>query len=245
MRALLPAVLVLAVAAQGCRSADAAQTPSPVRSSAIGDLVKVELLRSGTLTRNGLVQEYQVTNQGPGAIYFIRPEALFGDKESDFALPFHELHESSELSVYSYFAYVPPDPDNYRYLYTLRRVEPGKTFRGTLEIAAPLKFNPPYPPPVFQPYPIDGFWVDRIRLTLGVLPCPNANLKVDSSGDVRGFDELTVIACGSSQREARSFQQLITVERGIQYTGCWPAGPGRPTTGSCEQQEEAEQKRHH
>jgi len=235
MRFLLAVTLGLAFASQGCRRPEE-PTPS-------GSAVTVELL-SRTLSRRGLVLEYQVTNSSAGPIYFVCPEPACGNPHELYAPPFYELTEGSTLSLYSYFARLPRRnlPDQTEYVYSLRRVEPG-VFRGKIEIPAPLETNPPYPSPTYRRSPIDGFWVDRIRLTLGVLHCPNADLRPPPDqeappGIISSFHESRQIHCGPAQGPARAFQKLISAEASISWTGCWPNAPhasGSPTW--CEEED--------
>ena len=237
MRLLLPAMIGLAFVSQSCRRPE---EPTPA-----GDTVAVELL-SRTLSRRGLVQEYQITNSSSGPIYFVCPEPACGNPHELFAPPFYELSEGSTLWVYSYFARLPRRnlPDQTEYTYALRRVDPG-VFRGKIEILAPLQSNPPYPSPTYRRSPIDGFWVDRIRLTFGVLPCAEADLRPSPDqeappGIIADFHETRQIHCGPARGPARDFQKLIGAEASIAWTGCWPDAPHAPGTPTwCEEEDDA------
>lgn len=239
MRSLLVLSLVLAAFAQGCSCASNPDATTG-QQGLTAELVKLELLDQNILTRKGLVQEYRITNNGSSAIYFVRPESSFGYADLFYAPPFYELHEGNALSVYSYIAEPRDDlTDQDPYPYVLRKLGPGEVFRGKIEIAGPLKFNPPYPaPPIAFQYPIDGFWIHRIQLTLGVLPCPNLDLKVDAEGNARGISSRrrSVITCGAAQGKPSELQKLVTAERRIQFTGCWDNDPSRPRGTTCEQE---------
>jgi hypothetical protein len=237
MKSFLVLALVLAAFAQGCScTANPDATTSPQGLTA--ELVKLELLDQNVLTRKGLVQEYRITNNGSTPVYFVRPESSFGNADVFYEPPFYELHEANALSVYSYIASETRVRDQGPYPYVLRKLGPGESFRGKIEIAGPLKFNPPFPaPPSNFQYPIDGFWIERIQLTLGVLPCPNLDLKVDSQGNTRGISIrlLSVITCGTVRGKPIELQKLVTAERPIQFTGCWDSMP--PPGRTCDQEE--------
>jgi hypothetical protein len=241
MRSLLVLSLAFAALAQGCScasSTDASQVAAAPQG-VTAEMVKLELLDQGTLTRKGLVQEYRITNNNGAAVYFVRPEPSFRDADTFYSPPFYELHEGEALSVYSYIAPESAVVDAGPYPYVLRRLGPGESFRGKIEIAGPLRFNPPYPPPVESAlYPIDGFWIRRIQLTLGVLPCPSVDLKADAEGNTLDVSlHRAGIACGAARGRPIELQKLVTAERHIQFTGCWDNDPSRPRSVTCDQVE--------
>src|SRR4051812_34483647 len=145
MKWLLASTLVFGAFAEGCScnsNADAAAKAVCPQPNVVANGVKLELLENNSLTRKGVVQEYRITNSNNDPIYFVRPEASFGDPKNYYTPPFYELHEGDALSVYNYVAAVPigTEPESL-YRYTLRKVEPGEAFRGKIEIAGPLKFH--------------------------------------------------------------------------------------------------------
>jgi len=248
MKSFLVLALVLAAFAQGCSCTANPDAATMGQQSLTAELVKLELLDQNVLTRKGLVQEYRITNNGSTAVYFVRPESSFGNANESYEPPFYELHEGNALSVYSYIAPETRVQDNGRYPYVLRRLGPGESFRGKIEIAGPLKFNPPYPAPqaigypIIQ-YPIDGFWIERIQLTLGVLPCSNLDLKTDAEGNTRGIsNRRSGITCGAAHGRPIELQKLVTAERPIQFTGCWDNNPSHAPGVTCDQVEAQQQR---
>jgi len=76
--------------------------------------------------------------------------------------------------------------------------------------------------------------VERIRLTLGVLPCHNADLQPDANeatADIVRLHEGKRIECAPSSGTARELQKMLVAEANIAWTGCRPAGAARCNEG--------------
>lgn len=211
MNSYFPALMLLLTLSTGCqRPAD------PGRRAAV---VKIEILQR-KLDREGLVMDYQVSNRGKQLVYVVCAEPYCGDPESRYPLlPFYDLHEGRVLAIYSYFVRKPITTDPYHY--GLRKLEPGGVFRETIKLPAPLATNPPYPYPTYEPHRINGHWIDTVRLTLGVLPCPNADIQPDDTDGpwtlIKGFYDGIFIKCGAAEGPAWDFQVLVSAEDRIGY----------------------------
>jgi len=151
------------------------------------------------------------------------------------------------LSLYSRYAHKPhlELTEQTKYKYALKKVPGHSVYRGTIELKYPLESNPPYPHSSYRPQFIDGIMIDRVRLTIGVLPCPDAHLQPEEDeggtpGEALRFFESKSIHCGSTTGPAKDYQKLMSAEASIASTGCWPDEPRVPGLPShCELEDDA------
>jgi hypothetical protein len=222
MNRLLCPALLLVILSIGCR-----RSTEPEK---LAGTVQLALFPK-SLTKDGVVFEYRLTNRLRGAIYFICPDsACSSDPEWGVQLPFYELNEASVLAVSSYRPRKPFTEISDPYRFKLMKLEAGGTFSGYVILTPPYRTNRPYPlTPEYQPEIIWGPMIDTIRLTIGYYVCPGIEAEPDSSAPAdpelawRKEQTSTYLDCGSDERD-RVPEHLISAEEPRGFTGEPPEG---------------------
>ncbi len=221
MNRLLCPALLLVILSAGCRRPAEPEKPA--------SKVQLELFPK-SLTKDGVVFEYRLTNRLRGAIYFICPDSACSSDPDWPQLPFYELNEASVLAVSSYRPRKPFTEISDPYQFELMKLEPSATFSGHVILTPPYVTNRPYPTGEYKPEVIWGPMIDRIRLTLGYFTCPGIEAGPEPSAPVdpelARYDEEDTsdyLDCGSDESDLVP-QHLISAERARGFTGDPPEG---------------------